>query len=412
MRLAPIQRALATRLSHAGCQVCPTTGALTPAIHPSSTFERDTDLDYPKGFVYARTANPTRHLLETVLADIETPLHATPGEALSFSSGVAAAHALFQSLPNGHVLLADDVYHGNRNLLTGIFEHWGVKVTTIDMTQLDRVAEALAKNDRENVVLWAETPSNPLLKVTDIEAVGALCHQFDVPFVVDATWLSCWNLQPLGLGADMVVHSTTKYYGGHSDLTGGAIVCSSTCKQSAQKLFDTSKFHQGAVGAVPSAFDSWLTLRGLRSLSARMDVHSKNAMHVATFLQSHPKVSQVHYPGLVEHPGHDIMTRQSRVMQEAAGGGEGGVGNRSKVNYGGMVSFQVAGKEKEAIRVVGGTEIFKRATSLGGTESLIEHRSSVEGKDTLTPTNLIRLSVGLECTDDLICDLNTALKSI
>ena len=436
--LQPVTRALATRLSHAGCEVCPITGALTPAIHPSSTFERNKDLTYPSGYIYARTSNPTRNLLETVLADIETPLHQIPGEALSFSSGVAAAHSIFQALPNGHVLLADEVYHGNRTLLNNVFAEWGLKITQLDMTDLNSVQTALENNDRDNVVLWVESPSNPLLKITDIEAVGTLATKYDVPFVVDATMSSCWNIQPIGLGADLVVHSTTKYYGGHSDLTGGAVIKSSTCKNNALLLFEKSKFHQATVGANPSSFDCWLTLRGLRSLSARMDVHSNNGMKVATFLNQHPNVSHVFYPGLMDHPGHDIMTQQSRTVQEEeqaeqaeqaekAEQAEGTKGTertertesnvkrrnkKRKVNYGGMISFLVEGTEQNAIDVVSATEIFKRATSLGGTESLIEHRASVEGPLTLTPSNLIRLSVGLEDSNDLIEDLNHALEVV
>jgi cystathionine gamma-synthase len=405
--LRPVTQALATRLAHAGCVVCPVTGALTPPLHPSSTFERNADLTYTSGYIYARTSNPTRNLLEAVLADVETPLHQVPGEALSFSSGVAAAHAIFQGLPNGHVLLPDDVYHGNRTLLKDVFGQWGLKTTQLDMRDLDSVNAALHRNTRENVVLWAESPSNPLLKVTDIKAVGLLAKEYNVPFVVDATMSSCWNIQPIGLGADLVVHSTTKYYGGHSDLTGGAVIKSSTCKDSAQALFKKAQFHQGTVGATPSSFDCWLTLRGMRSLRARMDLHSHNGMQVAKFLEENPNVSQVFYPGLEKHPGHDIMTRQSRAVQE----GVDGHGKRRCANYGGMVSFLVKGPREQAIDVVGATEIFKRATSLGGTESLIEHRASVEGPNTLTPNNLIRLSVGLEDSDDLIEDLKQAFVS-
>jgi cystathionine gamma-synthase len=316
------------------------------------------------------------------------------------------------------------VYHGNRTLLTQIFQHWGTNITQVDMTNLKQVDEVLSQYGQDkNVILWAETPSNPLLKVTDIRAVSALCDKSSVPFVVDAPWMTPWLCQPLSLGADLVVHSTTKYFGGHSDLTGGAIVRSSMCKDAARSLFDKAKFNQSVVGAVPSPFDCWLTLRGLRSLSARVDVHTKNAMAVARYLESHDRVSHVHYPGLEGHPGHEIMKRQSRVAVErsvAVGISESGGDDvedpdwifddtpPSRV-FGGMVSFQVEGDQLEAETVVGGTSIFKRATSLGGTESLIEHRASVEGPDTITPTNLIRLSVGLENVNDLVRDLRKAL---
>ena len=423
---AVVTQDLATRLAHAGCVVCPTTGALTPPVHPSSTFERGRDLEYPKGYVYARTGNPTRNLLEDVLADIETPLGSRPGRACAFASGVAAAHAVFQGLPGGHVVLADDVYHGNRSLLQDVFEPWGLSFTTVDMTDLDAVRSALSgalsassssppastvspcSSSSPNVVLWAETPSNPLLKVTDIRAVSDICREAGggrVPFVVDATWLTPWLCQPLALGADMVVHSSTKYFGGHSDLTGGVLAVGDGASPAAAALFERARLNQGACGGTPSPFDCWLTLRGLRSLSARMSVHSRNAMAVARCLERHPRVAAVHFPGLAGHPGHHVMrealTRRGRADQD-----------NEEPMFGGMVSFQVDGGEEMAVRMVASTQIFKRATSLGGTESLIEHRRTVEDAASTTPRNLVRLSVGLESERDLVWDLEQALDTL
>jgi cystathionine gamma-synthase len=289
------------------------------------------------------------------------------------------------------------MYHGVRGLLRDTYRNWGLKISTIDMTDLQLVEQTVQSNRHDNVVLWAETPSNPLLKVTDISSVGKICTKQNIPFIIDATWMTPWLCQPLGLGADMVVHSTTKYFGGHSDLTGGAIIRSSTCKDVGKELFNKAKFNQGSVGATPSAFDCWLTLRGMRSLGARMEVHSRNAMKVALFLKDHANVLHTHYPGLTSHPSHELTNKQYEKQTNS-------------MSYGGMVSFQVNGNEQNAVNVVGRTEIFKRATSLGGTESLIEHRSSVEGPDTKTPTNLIRLSIGLEDPTDLIHDLSNALK--
>lgn len=387
-------------------------GAITPPIHTSSTFERGADLEYPKGFVYARTGNPTRKLLEDVLANIETPIGQVVGEALSFSSGVAAAQALFQALPQGHVVLADDVYHGNRALLFDCFEAWGMEISICDMSDVANVADVIARNDRENILVWAETPSNPLLKVTDVEALAKVCKNADVPLVVDATWLTPWISQPFALGVDMIVHSTTKYFGGHSDLTGGAIVCSSSCSDKSRALFEKARTVQTTGGATPSAFDCWLTLRGLRTLAARVDLHCRNAMAVAEFLESHPRVRDVYYPGLVSNsPGHEIMRRQNRATLERfeVDSNDNDDVNNAVIRYGGMVSFTVDGSEEDAVSVVGKTRLFKRATSLGGTESLIEHRRSVEDAASTTPDNLIRLSVGIESERDILGDLRTAL---
>ena len=421
-----VSQDLATRLAHAGCVVDSETGALTPPIHPSSTFEREKDLGYPKGFVYSRASNPTRELLERVLADIETPLGRIPGEACSFAAGVAAAAAVFQSLPGGHVILADDIYHGNRSLLMQIFQDWGLKYTMVDMTDLDAVKVALDAAraiNPNNTILWAETPSNPLLKVTDIRAIADICAK-EVPLVVDATWCTPWLCQPLGYGADIVVHSSTKYFGGHSDLTGGALITSSNSDDgacpAARELFERCRVSQSACGGVPSAFDAWLTLRGLRSLPVRMERHCQNGMAVAKFLERHPRVTQVYYPGLDSHPGRETMLMQGRDQMEAAMSKtatsssprkSGDLNLNLNLNcFGGMVSFQVQGGKEAAVKVASSMKIFKRATSLGGTESLVEHRRSVEDDASVTPENLLRLSVGLESEEDLLNDLESALK--
>ena len=418
-----VTEALQTRLAQAGCEVDAETGALTPPIHPSSTFERDANLEYPRGFVYSRAANPTRSLLERVLADIETPVGGIPGEACAFSSGVAAAAAVFQALPNGHVILADDVYHGNRSLLLQVFNEWGLRYTMVDMTNLDMVEKALGnaraeqvragRAESESIVVWSETPSNPLLKVTDIRAVASICGP-DIPLIVDSTWCTPWICQPLALGADLVVHSSTKYFGGHSDLTGGALIKGNppVAKRSADALFEKCRLRQAACGGVPSAFDAWLTLRGLRSLSARMDLHSRNALAVAQYLERHPRVERVYYPGLDAHPGKKTMSRQSRVhMSKGEASEEIGEGEGEQL-YGGMVSFQVRGGKPAAVQVAASLKTFKRATSLGGTESLVEHRRSVEDDESVTPENLLRLSVGLESKWDLLSDLGNGPESV
>jgi cystathionine gamma-synthase len=319
-------------------------------------------------------------------------------------------------------VLADDVYHGNRSLLMQVFEDWGLRWTMVDMTDLEAVERALGDAraaqrtradrreggvDDENVVVWTETPSNPLLKVTDIRAIAAICAKVGrtskVPLIVDATWCTPWICQPLGLGADLVVHSTTKYFGGHSDLTGGALVRGHNVSPAGGRLFDRCRLRQAACGGVPSAFDAWLTLRGLRSLPVRMEAHSRNAMSVARFLDSHPRVSRVHYPGLDAHSGKETMALQSRVNTEEDSAD-------LQQLFGGMVSFQVEGGRDAATRVAREMTIFKRATSLGGTESLVEHRRSVEDDASTTPEDLLRLSVGLESERDLINDLEMALR--
>ncbi len=369
---------LETILAHAGCTVDPTTGAVVAPIHLATTFERDADGAYPRSFEYSRADNPTRRLFETTLALLEG------GEsAAAFSSGMAAAMTVFQSLkPGDHVIMPDDVYHGVRVLATGTFSEWGLKHTTIDMSDLGAVEQAIRPETR---LVWIETPSNPLLKITDIAGVARLARQAGAEVLVDNTWATPLLQVPIQLGADLVLHSVTKYLAGHSDVLGGAIVA-----RRSEGLFGRIRKLQAAGGAVMDPFGAWLALRGMRSLAARMRVHCENARTLADFLSRHPAVERVHHPSLATHPGYRVASEQMR-------------------HFGGMISIQVIGGEREAMAVAAAARVFRRATSLGGTESLIEHRASVEAPPTKTPSNLLRLSIGLEHIDDLVGDLRAAL---
>lgn len=366
---------------HAGLHVDPATGAVTPPIHLTTTFERNPDGTFPTGHSYARESNPNRADLEECLAALEGG-----ADCVTFSSGSAATAALFQSLrPGQRVLLGDDAFYGTVRVLRDIFGPWGLQFSSVDMSDMAAVADALRT---ETALVWLETPSNPLIRITDITAVAKLASAAGALVAVDNTWCTPVLQRPLELGADFVVHSTTKYLGGHSDLIGGAVIV----RREDQSL-ERCRLLQKVGGAIPSPFDCWLLLRGIRTLPYRMRAHSANAAAVAAFLATHPAVEAVHYPGLASHAGHAVATRQMS-------------------SFGGMVSFQVRGGRAEAFRVAAGVQLFTRATSLGGTESLIEHRASVEGPDTKAPENLLRLSIGLEHPDDLIDDLRSALESI
>lgn len=363
---------------HAGNAVDPATGAVSLPIHLSTTFERDPQGGYPHGYVYARSANPTRHALEEGLAALEGG-----EEAAAFASGLAASTAILQALdPRDHVVAPRDVYHGMTKLLRDIFVRWGVEVSFVDMTNLDEVRGALRPQTK---LLWMESPSNPQLKITDLAAVAELARGGGAITVCDNTWAPIVQ-RPLDLGVDLVVHSTTKYLGGHSDVTGGAVIA-----QTKGDFFQRVREIQSSGGGVPSPFDCWLVLRGIRTLPWRMRAHSENAQKVATFLAGHNRVGAVHYPGLSSHEGHDIAAKQMS-------------------SFSGMLSFEVKGGRDIALGVAAKTTIFTRATSLGGVESLIEHRASIQGEDPCTPQGLLRLSVGLEHPDDLIEDLAQALK--
>jgi cystathionine gamma-synthase len=372
---------LETLAVHAGRAVDAGTGAVTPSITLSTTFERAADGSYPHDHVYTRSSNPNRQALETALAALEG------GElALAFASGQAAVAAVLQSLAAGdHVLLADDLYHGTRHLVKEVLARWGLQVNFVDMRDFAAVEKQLRPNTR---LLWAETPSNPRLNIVDIARLADIAHAGGALFAVDNTWATPIWQRPLELGADVVMHSTTKYFGGHSDVLGGCLVLKNAESDLAQKLQSIQKLS----GAVPSPFDCWLLLRSLPTMPLRVRAQSATAAQVAAFLHQHPRVAVTHYPGLPSHPNHEVAARQM------CGG------------FGAMISIEVKGGAAEAMAVAAKVQLFTRATSLGGIESLIEHRASVEGPDTPTPPNLLRISIGLEHVDDLIADLAQALE--
>ena len=364
---------------HAGHSPDPSTAAVTPPIHLSTTFEREADGGYRSGLVYSRYANPNRTALEECLAKLEGGVGAA-----CFASGSAATAAVLQSLePGAHVVAPDDAYFGTTKLMRDIFGPWKLEVTATDMTDIGCVERALRPNTR---LVWVETPSNPLLRVVDIARLAELAHSRSAICAVDNSWASPVLQRPLALGADVSMHSMTKYLGGHSDVLAGALVWR-TDGSLAQKL----RAIQTSVGAVPSPFECWLTMRGVRTLPWRMRAHSANAQRLAEYLTSHRRIEAVHYPGLPDHPGHDVAARQMS-------------------GFGGMLSLQVWGGRAEAMTLAARLRIVTRATSLGGTESLIEHRASVEGPGSRAPENLLRLSVGLEHVDDLIEDFDQALQ--
>jgi len=371
-------RRLETIAVHAGHTPDPATGAVNPPIYLTTTFARDAEGNLPHGFIYARSDNPTRRELERALAALEG------GEtAIAFASGMAATAAVFQSmLPGEHVVVPQDAYYGTAKLLRDVMAGWGLASTLVDMADLHAVAAAVRPETR---LIWIETPSNPALAVTDIARVAEIAHAAGARCVCDNTWATPMLQRPLALGCDLVMHSTTKYLGGHSDLTGGALVAPADDEWAARL-----RLLQGLAGAVPSAFDCWLLMRGIRSLPWRMRGHCENAAAVAGFLSAHAAVETVHYPGLTFDPGHAVAARQM-------------------ADFGGMVSVEVKGGAEAALAVVRRVRLFTRATSLGGPESLIEHRASVEGPESRTPPGLLRLSIGLEHSADLIEDLDQAL---
>ena len=350
------------------------------AIQPitlSTTFERGDDGGYPGGFVYSRADNPNRKSLENVIAKLEGA-----NEAAAFSSGNAAGGAVFQALgPGVHIIAPDDMYHGLRNQLVQVFSGI-IDVDFVDLSNLTTIKNAIKP---ETKLIWIETPSNPLLKVCDIAAITDLAKHQGILVVCDNTFSTPMLQRPLELGCDLVMHSTTKYLGGHSDVMGGALATKEN-----NDFWKKIKSVQVLSGAVPSPFDCYMTVRGIKTLPYRMKAHNENAVILANFLDSHELVEKVYYPGLINHPGHEIAKKQMKA-------------------FGAMLSFLVKGGSEEARKVVNSVKLFLQATSLGGVESLIEHRASVEGPDTKTPQNLIRVSVGLENSDDLIEDLNQAL---
>ena len=369
-----------TRAIHAGRHTDPATGAVSQPICLSTTFERSPEGEYPRGFSYSRVDNPNRQALERCLADLEGG-----AEALMFGSGLAVATAVVQALqPGDHILAPDDVYWGLRKLIGGVFGNWNLEASYVDMSDLGAVRAALRPNTR---LIWTETPSNPLMKISDLAGIAAIAREAgpQVTTLCDGTFATPVLQRPLEHGICLVAHSTTKYLNGHGDAVGGVLI-----RGRDNQLFERARVSQKFGGGVPSPFDCWLTLRGLETLPYRMRGHAGNAAQVAEFLKGHSGVEAVHYPGLADHPGHAIAARQM-----TAGGG--------------MLSFQVRGGRDAAMRVAARCELFTRATSLGGTHSLIEHRASVEGPESKTPENLLRLSVGLEAAEDLIADLEAAL---
>ena len=372
---------LETLAVHAGAEPDPATGAITPPIHLTTTFERDADGSYPHGYIYSRTDNPNRSALEGALAALEG------GEAAAcFASGSAAAAAIFRTLrPGDHVLAPDDLYHGITKLLKQVFIPWGLKIDFVDTSDVDAVKEAWRENTK---LLWLETPSNPLLKISDVAALSELAHSRGARVACDATWTPPTVQRSLDLGADLVLHSTTKYLAGHSDVLGGAVIA-----KRAEGVFEQVRTVQNLEGAVPSPFDCWLVLRSLRTLPYRMRAHTEHAGKVAAFLAVQPQVERVYYPGLESHPNYDVAARQME-------------------SFGGMLSFEVVGGEAAAMQVAANVQLFTRGTSLGGVESLLEHRASIEGPESRTPKGLLRVSVGLEHPDDLTADLAQALETL
>ena len=371
---------LETAAIHAGRAVSVATGEVAPAIHMSTTFQRDADGQFSRGYSYTRAGNPGRTELERCIAALEGGADAT-----AYASGAAASLAVFRLLrPGDHVVAPIEIYHGTATQLREIIGPMGVQHTFVDMTNLDAVRAALTPQTR---LVWIETPSNPMLNISDIEGVVAASRKLGALVCVDNTFATPIWQRPFELGADLVMHSSTKYFGGHSDVMGGALVVR---EQGA--LARQLRSYQETAGAVPSPFDCWLIRRSLTTLACRVRTQTESAHRLATYLSGHSAIERVFYPGLESHPGHQIARRQMK-------------------GFGAMLSFCVRGGRDEAFAVAARTQLFVRATSLGGVESLIEHRASIEGPHSVTPQNLLRVSVGLEHVDDLIADLDQALRA-
>lgn len=368
---------------HAGQEPDPATGAVVPPIYQVSTYAQDGVGGKRGGYEYSRTGNPTRAALEECVAALDAGQR-----GLAFASGMAAEDSLLRAVcaPGDHIVIPSDAYGGTFRLVARVLERWGLAWSA---APLDDVAAVRAALRPETKIVWAETPTNPLLGIADISALAQVAHGAGALLVVDNTFASPYVQQPLALGADAVVYSTTKYMGGHSDVVGGALVTRT------RELGDELAFHQNTMGSVPGAFDAWLVLRGLKTLGVRMQRHCASAARVAAMLREHAEVSEVLYPGLPEHPGHDVAAKQMR-------------------DFGGMVSFRVRGGEDAAVRVCERTRLFILGESLGGVESLIEHpgrmtHASAAGSPLEVPGDLVRLSVGMEDVDDLLADLARAL---
>ncbi len=376
-----------TRAVHAGQTPDPTTGAVIPPLYQTTTFAQDGIGKLRNGYEYGRGTNPTRDSLQTQIAALEGGKH-----AFSFSSGLAAEDALIRAAlrPGDHIVLGNDAYGGTYRLIDRVLSQWGITNTAVDMADPAAVQAAIAAGNTKMV--WVETPSNPMMKITDIAATARLAHDAGALLVVDNTFASPYLQQPLAFGADVVVHSTTKYIGGHSDASGGAVVVND------DELAEKVGFIQFAVGAVSAPMEAWLTTRGLKTLGVRMDRHSANATAIARWLQAQDEVERVYYPGLPEHPGHDLAAAQMK-------------------DFGGMISVTFKGGAEAAKKVAESTHVFILAESLGGIESLMNYPSdmthaSVKGTELAVPENLIRLSVGIEDVEDLIGDLEQAISAL
>ncbi|MDM7830740.1 cystathionine gamma-synthase [Cellulomonas edaphi] len=389
-----------TRAIHAGQAADPSTGAVVPPIYQVSTYKQDGIGNLRGGYEYSRSANPTRTALEEALASAEGG-----AGAAAFASGLAAEDTLLRAVlrPGDHLVVPDDAYGGTYRMVAQVFGPWGIEHTAVNLGNADAVLDAIQPGRTK--VVWIETPSNPLLTVADIAAIAVHAQSAGALVVVDNTFATPYLQRPLALGADVVVHSTTKYIGGHSDVVGGALVVADGAQlpvglvgpTGTTSVLDAVRFHQNASGAVAGPFDAWLTLRGLRTLAVRMDRHVANAAAVVELLRHHEAVTEVLYPGLDEHPGHELAARQMSA-------------------FGGMVAFRT-GSEDSARAVCAATRVFTLAESLGGVESLIEHphrmtHGSVVGTALEVPDDLVRLSVGIEDADDLVADLSRALRSV
>jgi len=369
---------------HAGQEPDPATGSVVTPIYATSTYKQDGVGGLRGGYEYSRSANPTRTALEKCLAALENG-----SRGLAFASGLAAEDTLLRTVcrPGDHVLIPDDAYGGTYRLFAQVHKRWGLDHTPVPLSDLGAVARAVRDETR---IIWCETPTNPLLSLADIAGLANIARDADALLVVDNTFASPYLQQPLALGADVVVHSTTKYMGGHADVIGGALVAADA------QLGEELAYHQNAIGGVAGPFDAWLVLRGLKTLAVRMDRQCDNAERIAAMLVQHPRVTRVLYPGLVDHPGHETAAKQMR-------------------RFGGMVSFHVEGGEPAAVAVCNRARLFTLGESLGGVESLIEHpgrmtHASVAGSPLEVPGGLVRLSVGIESVDDLLADLASALS--
>jgi cystathionine gamma-synthase len=370
-----------TSAVHAGHLEDLSAGSVVNPIYLSTTFERDNEGNVaPKGYIYSRLANPNRSGLEAKLTALEKG-----AEAMAFSSGMAAAMALCHSImePGAHVIIPDDCYHGIAHLVKNMYTRWGITYSEVDMISPLNVEKAITA--RTKLVL-IETPSNPLLKIADIETICAIAKKSKVAVACDNTWATPYIIQPLTMGADYSIHSSTKYFGGHSDVIGGCVIVKES-NEGSQKVRE----YQTIGGAVPSPFDCWLLDRSIATLPLRMTAQTKNASVIAEYLNTHPKIERVYYPGLTSHENHEVAKKQMKGI------------------YGGMLSVLVKGGRKEAMDFANGLSVFKHATSLGGVESLIEHRRSVEGDHAKSPDNLLRMSIGIEHIDDLLNDIRKSL---